>query len=296
MSSEFYMNGGLNRPLPSAANDDVVPFKKTARQSFRRAAKSKLWSCDRARFLVAQSSAVRAAQADLLGQLFKEAEKSPTAMAALAWARKNDVAFAVDWQCEANGYYWAGSGLVVISGNMLEEGRLTKAVGTLTHEIRHCWQDMYGMISDPTARFDESFIRTALIEADAYAHGEMAEEEARLHHNRWILSRDMQRASGQACVFAKTIEASCERQEKELADPKQYLWDRFAEWFDSSKSQGYGEMTAEELAYKLKLAGAESQISNWPSCRPRRALVRASTSAICQTCAVWASIRQHELF
>lgn len=117
-----------------------------------------------------------------LERVFKHAQKSPVARAALDWAHKHDIVFAIDAQAHAGGYYLNGTGIVAVCRNSLLNG-LDYAVGTLVHEIRHAWQDHNGLLCHRTPagmredNLASGIMRQALYEADAHAHGELARRE-----------------------------------------------------------------------------------------------------------------------
>ena len=133
-----------------------------------------------------RSDEERALEQQQLQNLFSKAERSPTAMAALAWARAHDVVFAIidDPESKFAGYMLPGCGVVVIDArNINGKWGALYDVGTLVHEIRHVWQDYYGLLTHldgtATARLGlrQNLLREALYEADADAHGRLARRE-----------------------------------------------------------------------------------------------------------------------
>lgn len=103
-----------------------------------------------------------------------EAFNKPGSIAALAleWARQNDVNFYIDHKAtgRAAGYYIEGTGCIAL----VDTGKLPdpeRCVEIMVHEIRHAWQDKHGMISTVVRDFGEAYMRLALLEADATAHG-----------------------------------------------------------------------------------------------------------------------------
>lgn len=133
-----------------------------------------------------RSDEERALEQQQLQNLFSKAERSSTAMAALAWARAHDVVFAVidDPESKFAGYMLPGCGVVVIDArNINGKWGALYDVGTLVHEIRHVWQDYYGLLTHldgkATARLGlrQNLLREALYEADADAHGRLARRE-----------------------------------------------------------------------------------------------------------------------
>ena len=128
----------------------------------------------------------RAIEQEQLQALFEKAKKSPTAMAALEWAHAHDVEFAIvdDPESKFSGFMLPGSGIVVIDArNIQGKWGSFYDVGTLTHEIRHVWQDYYGLLThldgQGAARLGlrQNMLRDALFEADADAHGMLARRE-----------------------------------------------------------------------------------------------------------------------
>lgn len=113
----------------------------------------------------------------LLKEIFNLASRSPTLKQALDWAGQHGIKFFVDRTTKSyHGQYKNGMGVVAIAAFEFE--RPEKAISTITHEIRHAWQDYYGLISNgSTVNFSKYYTQTALIEADANAFGERAESE-----------------------------------------------------------------------------------------------------------------------
>ncbi len=113
-----------------------------------------------------------------LQEIFKLAADSPLLAQALEWANQHGIKFFVDRTVVNMGaYYTLGTGIVGIKE--LELSSPTAAVAAIVHEVRHAWQDYHGFRENNSPNFSDSFIVTALIEADAAAFGERAKDEYR---------------------------------------------------------------------------------------------------------------------
>lgn len=139
----------------------------------------------------------RLSRQKVLARFRKLAEKSPVARAALDWAAQNNVQFINRLSCTGGrAAYLVGSGIIALSWLDLANP-FTRSVmlNTLVHEIRHAWQDYMGLDvrlnpgEDISHDWRRGMMQTALLEADASAHGELA----------MLQVRDAQVASG-ACM------------------------------------------------------------------------------------------------
>lgn len=119
----------------------------------------------------------------MLAEVFAHAETIPTAKAALDWAREHDMEFFVDRTVArgVSGYYTTSTGVIGISLATLQaRNDMGSIIDTLTHEIRHAWQDCHGIRKDVYDSSFTHFLTTeALIEADATAYGVRARHEYR---------------------------------------------------------------------------------------------------------------------
>ena len=126
-----------------------------------------------------RGDAKRTLEQELLREVMHLARHSKTAQAALAWAQAHDIKFMIDFDTTAGGYYTRQTGVVAIS-HAAAAGKhgMFYAVEVLTHEIRHAWQDHYGLLPNiynyRGADLGRVTIQQALYEADAYAHGKLA--------------------------------------------------------------------------------------------------------------------------
>jgi len=114
-----------------------------------------------------------------INYLLKEISNSPTGQPLLKWAKDNNLKiFMDDTLKSAGGYYTPTSGTVIL-GSKQDDNYL---IGVLAHEIRHAWQDYHEMI--PTSFIDpkDYILQVRLIEADAFAYGELIREESRAFH------------------------------------------------------------------------------------------------------------------
>lgn len=117
----------------------------------------------------------RAREKGELQPVFNRAARGTALKNALDWAVENHVKVAVDYNTTENaaGYYAFSGGVCVLARALWAD-----TANTLTHEIRHAWQDMQGLLPVGTPdSFAEGYIRTALVEADAYAWGRLAQHE-----------------------------------------------------------------------------------------------------------------------
>jgi hypothetical protein len=162
-----------------------------------------------------------------LQKIFNQAACVPALKRALDWAQQHDVQFFVDHTCmNAGGCYTLGSGIVSLIKKDVDNPRpkvQEYLVGALTHEIRHAWQDYNGFFPASYKSFSEYFIKMALMEADAYAHGMQAEDEFRL-----------------TCLNGNLQENSMN---------ENYLGGKFLEWFSAPRvTAWYGSYFSEDFA------------------------------------------------
>jgi len=180
-----------------------------------------------------------------LRRLFNAAALSPTAKAALDWARDNNIKFIVDHTTKANGYYWSDTGVVAIAARLLSNPQnLGTAVGTLTHEIRHGWQDKQGMI--PTTidcSFTDYFIRLSLMEADAEAHGAQSREEYELQRTLKNIQKNFPQSPS-----AGFYENRLQKLPLTRADDLQR---HFKSWYTSWRPGVYGDTAAKFFGHAL---------------------------------------------
>lgn len=168
---------------------------------------------------------------------------SAVARQAMAWARAHNVVFAAGAHKTAQAYY--ENGLVVLclpdhdSKNRYID--YPKYAGALVHEIRHAWQDYYGLLgvgargltAATHVRTSDHLIANALYEADAYAMGELAikecirphgvknpEGELRFKFRQWF--------SQHARSYHKTQTQYLQRMKKPLGRVLSAVFDTFA--------------------------------------------------------------------
>lgn len=114
------------------------------------------------------------------------AQRSPTAMRALAWAQAHNIGIILDRQAQGAGaYYLPGAGVAAILPAYLGNTDYFDVV-SLVHEIRHAWQDLHGLL--PSWKQDRfmadgnvvtSILQSAVLEADAHAHDRAVLRECR---------------------------------------------------------------------------------------------------------------------
>lgn len=195
----------------------------------------------------------KAADAKLLADVFNLAAQVPQMKEALDWAKAHGIEFIVDHTVTgANGYYRRRAGVVGLSSNVLQDPAW--AVGTVTHEIRHAWQDWYGMIEHPVEKFADFFIRIALTEADAEAFGARARRQYAL--------RQQQESYRHGCYKLLPMKrriAKIERQIENLQKNPEALWQGFIGWFHRGRAADYGARAMKELAHELGVPGFEPE-------------------------------------
>jgi hypothetical protein len=186
----------------------------------------------------------KAADAKLLSNFFKLAAQVPQMKEALDWANDHGVEFIVDRTAKANGYYGSRTGIVGLSANVLKDP--ATAVGTVTHEIRHAWQDWYGMLSHPIERFADYFIRIVLIEADAEAFGARARRQYALRQKQSEYSHGIYKL-----IPGKKRIEKIEQQIEALQKNPDVLWEGFLGWFHRGRAAVYGDAAMKNLAKEL---------------------------------------------
>lgn len=130
------------------------------------------------KFKAAWTPARIAEDEKILSEVFQLAATSPLLAEELTWARDHGIQFFVDHQVQqAYGYYVPGMGVMAMSLHAAQQPET--ALLTLAHELRHAWQDYYGLNNTFSYSFSENAIRSALIEADAQAFGLRALDQHR---------------------------------------------------------------------------------------------------------------------
>jgi hypothetical protein len=160
-----------------------------------------------------------------LKDIFALAAQVPLLAEALDWAQKHDIQFIIDRTGDPGGYYIVGTGVVALAQNRYWNN---SAVNTLVHEIRHAWQDYHQMIPTVGSSFQQYYTNISFIEADAMAHGNLAEEQYR----------------------------ASQRQQTLLINQDQHLSASFMAWYThTSRLKLYGEKAAEEFGSRLSVPG-----------------------------------------
>lgn len=200
--------------------------------------------------------------------LRKAMGESKTAAAALAWADRCGIEVIVDHSVSAGGYYWPGTGVVAVAARQLQHDNFfAGAIGVLTHEIRHAWQDYHGLIYCPTD--DEGAISPlgrdlaieGLFEADADAHGKLAEAEYKYNRtrDRVLMLRGVQKKQPERgrAELLRVFEKSARSELRACSDAKTALWTNFTKWYRGGQAWSYlyGRHRRSEYAHALGLAG-----------------------------------------
>ena len=190
-----------------------------------------------------------------LRKLFAElAEDSPLVAEALAWAERHGVEFFIDRQVEnSKGYYTLGTGVLALIPSVLWDP--ARAANVLVHEIRHAWQDYYGLIawddkSPDNGNFTDFFINDALIEADAYAFGCLAEKQVSLSKQEKTLKKT-RLATGRP--ISAQDQAFLLKQRDEIAEGNVVLGEKFQEWFEKWRPEFYGDYFSKKYGLKWGL-------------------------------------------
>ena len=190
----------------------------------------------------------KAEDAKLLAGIFALAARVPQMKEALDWAKAHGVEFIVDRTASVNGYYCGRTGVVALTAKVLRDPGM--AVGTVSHEIRHAWQDWYGLLARRTERFADYFSATAMIEADAEAFGARARAQYALRQKQeeyrrgWYRLLPMKRAVGKL-----------ERQIRASQKDPEVLWKGFIGWFQRGRGYSYGQRAMENLAHEFGVPG-----------------------------------------
>lgn len=194
-----------------------------------------------------------------LSRLFLAAAKVPAARAALDWAFDHGVEFIIDRNMGAAGQYHAGTGVLAVSEEMFAPGMLSEVVGTLTHEIRHAWQDWHGLLPNTANGFLDFYVRQAVLEADAHAYGFLAYHQ----HEYADAQKHLERAVADGNKYsAQYLGARVEQMAGALKKPEAVLWRGFNDWFSSDNPEMYGRITLQGVAAQLGLADvAEDALS-----------------------------------
>ncbi len=192
--------------------------------------------------------------------------ESKTASAALDWADRHGIELIVDHSVRAGGYYWPGTGVVAVSARQLgSDSFLATAVNTLTHEIRHAWQDYHGLIYCPTndegatSPLGRDLAIEGLFEADATVNGRLAEAEYKYNRTqqrvdmlRGLQKEQPERGRGE---LLKIFEKSARAEQRESNASESALWKTFSAWY-AAWGGAYGRPRRSEYAHALGLAPA----------------------------------------
>jgi hypothetical protein len=182
-----------------------------------------------------------------LQEIFDLAAHVPSLKEALDWANTHGIKFFVDHKAvNAAGYYVPGMGAlaVVIRGSDTPEFHAQ----VITHEIRHAWQDYHGLLKKPlSSSFAEYNIKTALIEADAFAFGKRAAYEL----SEW-----------QGTLMDDELLSREERWDEDEQSPGADLQKNFLSWFAiPHKPQFYGHYASKSFSGACKINRREAQTS-----------------------------------
>lgn len=112
------------------------------------------------------------------GRVLDCAKKSPTAQQALWWAAAHGLDLRVVRSLKNAFGEYAYDGNINLLYRPHE--RLERVVDTLVHEIRHAWQDHYGLLQSDDGKpllLSDKLTMQALYEADALAMGRLARKE-----------------------------------------------------------------------------------------------------------------------
>lgn len=192
----------------------------------------------------------RRESAALLARAFSNCRSIDAFDQALAWAAANNIRFFIDFTCtSANGYYLGGHGVVGIAARLarFSDTDPSGIAATVTHEIRHAWQDAHGLVCNLATDFTSYYIKRALMEADAYAMGELARAQSLLKvHARHVPDRD-----------SPAYEYLQEQTEKLTDGVKSFLWQKFQSWYGggSRLKTCYGEAYIQYLGHRIGLDG-----------------------------------------
>ena len=187
-----------------------------------------------------------------LSRLFNLAAKSPELKDALDWADTHGIDIIVDrTSVGVGGYYWVGSGVVAIGISSFNAD--SRLAGVAAHEIRHAWQDFYGIIATAETKHADYAVKNALIEADATAHQMLAEAQIGRVQAREAAAKFVSMSPETAAHYAKRDA----REDSRLADTEKFLWAEFKGWYSSWKAKSYGDTAAKNFGKKLGIPGVE---------------------------------------
>ncbi len=188
-----------------------------------------------------------------LSRIFAQAANVPALKEALDWAKEHGLTFILDHQTTAGGYYFLGSGVVAISAKCAYADNPRYVIGVVVHEIRHAWQDYYGMIATlPAESFQKFFTNMALTEADAEAHAYLAREQYNASRTAHVYRRISDKSHPSAQGLKRALDASLES----IADEKAFLWEAFVGWFTGFLNNHYGKNASQLVGHKLGLPRA----------------------------------------
>jgi len=187
-----------------------------------------------------------------LQNIFALAADCPLLTEALEWAQQHDIKFFIDRNAvNCGAYYTLSTGVMALTAKTATDLDVTLAVGSVVHEIRHAWQDYYGLVGCDTEPFSgdyrRSFINTALIEADALAYGLRAKDQYR------------------AALAKKRGWPVPSAIQKTLPDENADLGRKFLTWFSNrnSHTQFYGEKLSKFFGRKWDVyEGAQPERRN----------------------------------
>jgi len=185
-----------------------------------------------------------------LKKVFARAAAVPLLAEALAWADQHGIKFFVDHQAvNIGGYYVPGTGVVAVTPSMLKH--FESAANLLAHEIRHAWQDYHGLVARDDRvyherSFEDSFINTALTEADANAFGKLAQAQAEIAQIKENIRKfgDKETENWYLEALKKTIESESAKLRKE-----------FLKWFrpDGTSTEFYGDAASKSYGQRWNI-------------------------------------------
>jgi hypothetical protein len=183
-----------------------------------------------------------------LSRIFNLAAKVPELRDALEWAKNHNIDFIVDHAVKAGGYYTVGTGVVAIAANSCNDDGF--AAGVIVHEVRHAWQDYYGMIPTTGKSFTDYYMRLAVIEADAMAHEKLAERQH-------ALSAHIDRLrSAPPAAFRRNQIAGYEEMLKKSGAETDRMWSDFTRWY-VERAGYYGNNALKSFGHRLGLPGVD---------------------------------------
>jgi hypothetical protein len=201
-----------------------------------------------------------------LAGIFNRAADVPALREALDWARAHDIRFFIDHTTRAGGYYTVGTGVVAIARTSLADPAFAAAAAV--HEIRHAWQDYYGMIPTSGETLAGYFTRLSAIEADATAHEKLAEKQYRAWARAEAARKNLD-AVPQLVVdekrrpaLLKAYRSWDEKARKELEAVRRpaaaaELWESFKGWY-RSRAGLYGSNARRHLGKRLGIPGVQA--------------------------------------